>query len=83
MKQLAQLFHGAYIPDHEVAQHTHILNIRSVSATMTDWQSQETVGEHKRVYFFFFSNLLMVARMCLVEVERSPKPVASWYVASF
>jgi hypothetical protein len=27
------------------------------------------------------SRVDMCSRMCLVEVERSPKPVASWYVA--
>jgi hypothetical protein len=59
------------------------LKSRSVSATMTDWQSRATVGEHRRVIYFFISEFLMGPRMCLVEVERSPKPVASWYFTSF
>lgn len=83
MKPLAQPFHGAYIPDHDVAQHSHNLYMHSVSATMTDLQSRATVGEHRGLSFSLLGKFLMVPRMCLVEVERSPKPVASWYVSSF
>lgn len=50
---------------------------------MTDLQSRATVGEHRRVSYFFISEFLTDPRMCLVEVERSPKPVASWYFNSF
>lgn len=50
---------------------------------MTDLQLRETVGEHRRVSCFFISEFLTGSRMCLVEVERSPKPVASWYFTSF
>ena len=52
---------------------------RSVSATTTDLQSRATVGEHRSVYYSFVGEFLTDPRMCLVEVERSPKPVASWY----
>jgi hypothetical protein len=50
---------------------------------MTDLQSRATVGEHRRVSYFFISEFLTDTRMCLVEVERSPKPVASWYFNFF
>ena len=50
---------------------------------MTDLQSRATVGEHRGVSHFTISEFLTYPRMCLVEVERSPKPVASWYFNSF
>jgi hypothetical protein len=61
-----------------VAQHLDNLNIRQFllpRPTCNRGQLSVSIDVYP---FIKKTELLMVPRMCLVEVERSPKPIASW-----
>jgi len=80
VKPLARPSHGAFVSVARDAQHTYIfVQFLLPRSTCNCGQLSVSIGP----YILFFVNILMVSRMCLVEVERSPKPVASWYVSSF